>query len=524
MQSRATEHPGVAKADKKASTRLSSYLRSDRLSNLLLPASLFTLVLATRIPFRTEYLFLWDSANFGLALRDFDVSQHSPNPPGYPYFVLVGKGLQLLTGEANSALVLESMIASALAVVALMVLGQTMFSRSTGLIASLLLAGSVTFWSYGELALTYTFLALFSSAAALFAYQTIFLGKDRGIHLALAYSIGSGFRPDLLLFLFPLLLASCFRLPIRKAIVVMALAVVGVLAWLIPTALLSGGISSYIAVMQAYLGQDVIHKYSSTHKGTGALIVNIRDTASYLFYSLYATSVLFPALITSWAFRLGRGNLAPTGQVLDYRQIVGKKEVFILFWLTPMSAFYLIVHVGDPGYIFSILPGVLVLLSYELERTVRRLASPSKRTGIIAAIVISLLLLNTGVLILHQRPLAFWGLREKDKAMEAKLELLSSRNIDSPPLALFYDSYRHAQFYLPDYKNILWIDTAVGIPAALPLLSGTQELLLMDNSLVTAGESLSGQEFEVAQGYKVKIVDTGQKSIVKYDGRDLTLE
>lgn len=480
------------------------------LSRLLMPAGLFALVFATRIPFRTQYLFNWDSANFALALRHFDVTQHAPHPPGYPYFVLAGKGLELITGEANSALVLESILISALAVVALMALGQTMFSKSTGLVAALLLGGSVTFWTYGEIALAYTSLALFSSTVALFAYQSIFLGKDRGIPLALAYSIGGGFRPDLLLFLSPLLLASCIRLPRIKAIMVLAVAAAGVLLWLIPTVLLSGGHSSYLAVMQTYLDQDVIHKYSSTYNGAGALMVNVRDTAAYLFYSLYGTSVLFFTLITSWA--LGAGKM------------LGKRELFILFWLTPMVIFYLIVHVGDPGYVFSILPGVLLLLSHGLDRTLERLIPAAQKRWAPAGIVIIILSFNTGIFLLHQRPLTYWGLRQADKAMEAKTALLSSKDADNPPLALFYDSFRHAQVYLPDYRNIAWIDTAAGVPAVIPLPPGTRELLLMDNSLVTEAEALPGAVSEVAPGFKIKVVSADGRNIVNYDGRNLTLQ
>ncbi len=535
MQSKAIPNPILADtADKESAIHPLSKLSPWNAPSIFLLASLFILVLVTRIPFRTEYLFNWDSANFALALRDFDVTRHAPHPPGYPYFVLAGKALQGITGEANSALVLESIIISALAVIALMALGQAMFSKTIGLVAALLLTGSVTFWTYGEIALAYTSLALFSSLGALFAYQTIFLGKDRGIHLALAYSVGSGFRPDLLLFLAPLLLVSCLRLPIKKAILVIAIAIAGVLLWLVPTMLLSGGVSSYIAVMQAYLSQDVIDKYSSTSRGVGGLVVNIRDTASYLFYSLYGTSVLFLALIASWALRLGRGNLstlrpgrgdlAPTERVLDHHQMTGKREVFILLWLAPMAVFYLIVHIGDPGYIFSILPAVLLLLSYGLVSAIERLVPSSKRNWALGAVVISILLLNTGIFVLHQRPLTSWGLRQNDQAMEAKLELLSSRLTDSPPLALFYDSYKHVQFYLPDYKSKAWIDTAVGAPAAISLPPGTREILLMDNSLVRAGDSLSGQEIEIAKGYKVKIVSAENRNTVKYDGHNLTLE
>src|SRR5687767_15303876 len=70
-----------------------------------------------------------DSINFALGLRDFDVAQHQPHPPGYPLYIGIGHvalGLVRLalprvlpsTAEAL-ALALLSTLAGAVAVVSL---------------------------------------------------------------------------------------------------------------------------------------------------------------------------------------------------------------------------------------------------------------------------------------------------------------------------------------------------------------------------------------------------------------------
>src|SRR5437763_174957 len=41
----------------------------------------------SRFPFRSHYLFSWDSANFALALDQYNVTFHQPQPPGYPLYV-----------------------------------------------------------------------------------------------------------------------------------------------------------------------------------------------------------------------------------------------------------------------------------------------------------------------------------------------------------------------------------------------------------------------------------------------------
>lgn len=501
-------------------TRISLEARSRAwrryLSALWLPAVLALAVVVTRLPFRTSYLFNWDSANFALALKDFDVTRHAPHPPGYPYFVLVGKALYLFTPDANSALVLESIIISALAVVAVLKLGQVVYSQRVGIASAALLAGSVTFWTYGEVALAYTSLALFSTIVALFAYQIIFLKKDRGIHLALAYAIAGGFRPDLLLFLSPLVAVSCTRLRRRQALVTLFLIAVGVLLWLIPTVQLSGGPESYLAVLKAYVSQDVIEKYSPTHIGLAALVVNVKDTASYLFYSLYAAFLLLLASMLGWA------------RLYIERRRTGwmswGKEGLVLMWLAPMLTFYLFVHIGDPGYVFSFLPAVLLLASKGLTALLESALGPRRGAIATAGALMIVLGLNAAVFAFHQRPLTAWGLRQSDVSVEAKLALLAAQDPQLQPLALFYDSFRHAQFYLPEYQRSKWIDTPSGVSQTTPIPAGTEKVLLMDNSLVTAGAGLRGETVEITQTHKVKVVPTAGAKVIKYDGRDLTLE
>src|SRR5262249_13577002 len=41
-------------------------------------------------------LFDWDEALFSLGVRDYDVAQHHPHPPGYPVFIALAKGVHAL--------------------------------------------------------------------------------------------------------------------------------------------------------------------------------------------------------------------------------------------------------------------------------------------------------------------------------------------------------------------------------------------------------------------------------------------
>ncbi|MBI4318232.1 MAG: glycosyltransferase family 39 protein, partial [Chloroflexi bacterium] len=316
-------------------------------ADLAISICLAILVLITRLPFRTGALYNWDSANFALALDHYDVTRHHPHPPGYFYYVIGARLLGLALGEANASLVAEGIIFSVLAVVSVYFLGKALFDRSCGLTAAILLMFSVTFWSYGTIALPYVSLAFFSAGAAFFAYRAASKRPHSLLALSTTYAIGGGFRPDLLLLLGPLWLFSHLRQPKREIGLSIGLVAVGFALWFVPTVWLSGGLDSYRAVLLAYLEVDVVQKYSSTSRGLGGLLVNARDTASYLFYALYFTAL--PLLV-------GLAYIARHPGALR-----GRLPIFLAVWLLPMFAFYVVVHVGDPGYVFTILPALVVL-------------------------------------------------------------------------------------------------------------------------------------------------------------------
>ena len=90
-------------------------------------ASLALATLATRIPFRSRYLYNWDSANFALGLERFNLNEHQPQPPGYILYITVGRFFNFFLDNPNNALVLLSIISSVAAVVGIYLLANSLF-------------------------------------------------------------------------------------------------------------------------------------------------------------------------------------------------------------------------------------------------------------------------------------------------------------------------------------------------------------------------------------------------------------
>ncbi|MCS6802345.1 MAG: hypothetical protein RMM58_13050 [Chloroflexota bacterium] len=485
---------------------LSSPSRPER-RDALVAGALALATFLSRLPFRTTMLFNWDSANFALATRAYDVTQHHPHPPGYFLYVAVGHLLvPLFNGDANAALVTVTLLLSTAAPPLTYLLGAAVFNRLTGLGGGIFVLTSVTFWSYGGLALAYPALAVFSAWVAWSAYRTTWQGeRSAWLPLAVAYGVGAGFRPDLLLLLGPLWLTGLVGAGWRRGLAAVALTGVFVGGWLLPTIALSGGLGSYLAVLHAYTDRDVLDRYSSTRGGVPALLSTLRDLVSYTWYALYA--MVIP---------LGAGALA----LFRWRPRPDRRWLFFLIWLAPLFLFYVFIHIGDPGYVFSFLPALALLASHAIVVLACRIAG--QRAGDIAGVMIAAIaLLNAGIFLFYPRLLTAQGVRESDRLLAAKIAAIRALPNDGTILLLSYDSYRHLQYYLPEWRSSLWVDPFAAAPQRTALAPETRWLLLVDDRLRSQQGVLPDAEPAEAGMTRVP-VRPGQ--VLTFGGGTLSLE
>jgi len=455
-------------------------------SDAIIAAAFALLTIVTRFPFRSHRVFNWDAVNFVLALNDYDVRLHHPHPPGYPVFVGMGRVVQLVVPDPNAALVAVAMLLSAGAVAAIYLLGRMLFGQTAGIVAALYLLCSVTFWTNGAVALAYPSLALFTTLVALLAWRCHRERRVMPIWLPLAlsgaYAIGGGFRPDLLLFLLPLWIFGHWRLPLRT-IIISGFCVVGiVLAWFIPSVALSGGWSGYWAVFRAYTSDDVLKRYSVAENGPRALLVNMRDTAKYTGYALYALALPVAGaavwLATRWReLREGRTPVRPY-------------IALFLLWMTPMLLFYTWVHIGDPGYVFTFLPALLLIaarFTVELPQIFTRLRLARLRQVAIPALLLVVIAANTAVFLFRPLALTAHGIRQQDRTIDAKIAYVHAHGNLATTLLVSYESYRHWLLYLPDYR-VQFVDVTYGTEAdrTVGAPAGVTQIILMDSTLLNA--------------------------------------
>jgi hypothetical protein len=424
-------------------------------------------------------LYNWDAVQFALALREFDIAKHQPHPPGYLLYVGLGRLLNAWVSDPTLAYVALAMLFSAGTTFVLYWLARRMYDRATAVVAASLLAVSPLFWFYGSVGLTYAGEAFAATVVAWFAYRTLTEGGGRHLYWgAFALGLTGGIRQSVLLLLLPLWLGAAVvdirsrpgPGPHRRPILAGFILVGSVLAWLVPMMWLTGGPAAYVAASTQLYGSMLL-------------------PTSVLGGSLDVTLAQARYLIESTLVGLGPLSLvAPALPAYARRERWGGREWFLSVWIAPPAVFYTLVHFGQAGYVLTFLPALVILLSRVLVWAVaagsERVRRPNWRWALITAVLLPLVLVNTGFFV-SARPLPrefdhrssdswMWrardelhdwimsrtaaALREHEAVIRTYVGTIRER-YDPSDTALVtelnnprsYPWLRHAMFYMPEY-------------------------------------------------------------------------
>jgi hypothetical protein len=216
-----------------------------------------------------------DAINFGLGVRDFDVAQHQPHPPGYPLFIAAGKIATPLLAATHVAApdVRGLAVWSALAGAVLVVLIFALWRQLDGDvwhagIATAIAVCSPLFWFTslrplsdlsGLCAATGSLLLTLRALPA--AWTSGRPPSTRGIlGAALLAGLAVGFRSQTVVITAPLLalavLLPASGIPSRLRVGAIVSGALGVLLWAVPMLVASGGLGNYLAALGNQAGED----------------------------------------------------------------------------------------------------------------------------------------------------------------------------------------------------------------------------------------------------------------------------
>jgi len=408
---------------------------------VLAAAILVFVVLLSRAPFAAQTLWAHDSVLYANALeRGFHVddalAEQRPHPPGYLFYVAAAGTARAAGLGSNDALVLVSVIASALATLAIFLLARRWTRTGVAFVTALAYAANPLVWQYSEIAYPYAVLALGSVFVAAVCLGARGRGVAHAVGASIAFGIAGGFRQDLLLLLLPLWLWSIAPLG-RRALGPAAALAVACAAWLVPTVVLSGGVMDYLDALRGQASY-VTGTYSVTAQGLPAFVANLGATSWAIGWGLF---VIAPLAVASVMLVARRAMLA--------RDI--EDDAFFLLWTIPPIAVYVLVHIGEWGYVLSALPGLYLLSARALDQLLV-LARTRRREMYFAA---SSLLIAVPALSFAAAPMPFSAaaIAAHDDELSARVAFVRDNYQPRATLILTREDFLLVRYYLPEFRT-----------------------------------------------------------------------
>jgi hypothetical protein len=315
------------------------------------------LLLCTRIPSMARYLSI-DNVNLALSIEEFNPAKHQPQPPGYPLFVLLAHVVICFFHNVEKTFTAISILVTAISLWVAFYLGSRMFSQWAGLAGLLLLLVNPVMWHAGVEGPLRPNLALFSLLTAYCCWRCWNGEKRFALWGAVALGVGSGFRPDLIAFLFPLwLVSSWVGTRSWRTVVLSAAALAAIVAtWTSAVIIAMGGLHNFRSVMLAYAGEWS----QSSSAGPGASAMNWLLQKNRLF--------IWNALgVITWIWAVPIAFLNRNRPHLNRSHIL-----FLSVWIVPGIMLQAVTHFANPGHTLVSVSALCLVGGYVISVVVTR--------------------------------------------------------------------------------------------------------------------------------------------------------
>jgi 4-amino-4-deoxy-L-arabinose transferase-like glycosyltransferase len=418
----------------------------------LILLALFAAGAATRLPLGSPLLYDHDSFLFARAAERYDLRLGQPHPPGYLFYVYLGKWLSP-GQDYNRGFLILGALAAGLTAAALYALGRRMFDVPTGIGAGVVALFSPLMWFYGDVALSYAPDGALVAVIGLACWWAL-KGRRGGAYVsALVIGLAGGFRAWTALFAAPLWLYCVRRQGLKRILLGAALAGGACLTWLLPNMYLSGGPATYL---------KIVSEYNAGLRHEASVHVNLPGewTAFHLMGD-WMWQALGPALIVIAAYLLVSGV-----QGARRRSAEGtERTLFLALWIAPSFLFRLLVHSTSPGYALSYLPGLALLAGagatwaaggVAKALTRRRPASARAKATTIAAAVLWVLFAEWGAYayLTKSEGLAWPVLLAKNAVLRERIGTIKREFPPAETVILADDLAAHARYYLRGYRVV----------------------------------------------------------------------
>ena len=315
------------------------------------------LLLFTRLPAMASYLSV-DNVNLAFSLEKFDPRIHQPQPPGYPFFVGFARIINYVFRDPERTFIAISVLVSGLSVFLGFLLAKRMFSSWAGVAAGFLLLVNPVFWFSGLDGPLRPNLALFSLLTAYCCWRCWNGEKRFAVWGAIALGIGSGFRPDLIAFLFPLWIVSTWlgTKSLRTLLTAGAVLAAIVMVWVGALLVAMGGMQSFRQIMVEYAVDQ--SQGESVVLGS-AVVAWLRQVNRLVIWNGLG--------VITWIW------VIPLCLMERQRiRAINSQVKFLFTWLVPGLIVQALIHVAAPGHTLFSIPALCILGGYTVSLVRRR--------------------------------------------------------------------------------------------------------------------------------------------------------
>lgn len=416
-------------------------------------------LIATRVAFRSRYLYDIDSVNFALGLRRFDPATHQPHPPGYFLYVMLGRLVDRAAGNANTAFVGISVLASCGALCFIWLLADRWFGKRPALFAGMIFLFSPLVWFHGTVALVYAVEAFFSSLAGYLCWRIVTGSAGMVVPLAVVTGLAAGFRPSFLLFIFPLLCFAMRRISAGRIAGAVCVFLLTLCCWALPMIWRSGGPGAYLSALfslwNAVPGKSTVA--NSSFANSVARIVSVAAAGMLCFGSAVPLAL----------------QKAEAGE--------RSRKVFTWAWIGPGLLFFCFVFLKfvNAGYLLVISPPLFVWLG---QRGSEWYESARLRRAAKFGIVVLAAAINTTVFLFAPVYCSYASVRGFEAELKSVLNALPAAASPADTMIVGFDShflgYRHAGYYLPGWLTVQYPEVRLAAgPRVFAMEHGDTELL-----------------------------------------------
>lgn len=376
-------------------------------------SALFIISLILRLLTVSPWLEDWDSVQFTLATKNFDMANHLPHPPGYAAYIFLGR---LMGGN----LTILSAILGAATIIPFYLLAKEMTNKKVALLTATIFSVVPIHWVLSEVALSNVPGMFFAVTSAYFIYRgknsrnllllgSFFAGLTLGVRFA-EYSI-----------LIPLIiLTALWRKNLIDLIKSGIYFLAGTLVWLVPT-IIDTGLAKFINLYQMQVEYIAIHDATGSFSFRLARIINLLSTAF---------TPIFGVILVVIAYYL----------LTNIKQFTKYNLQFCLVWffayLLPLTTTY---NLEVPRHVLPLLPPTVLLLAISLKN----LKSSFVYFAIFATTVG--LFLNSYTLVKIQK-------KELSPTIAPVLYVKNNFVPDETTLITTF-TYRQFQYYAENFKN-----------------------------------------------------------------------